>query len=288
MNVLGDYARFLFRISRFRFWIYTGGTYVIGYTLAASGFADFLSPAYYLYLIYFFFPASIFIYGVNDWWDEETDILNPKKGSREHMLARDERKRLKRSIILVTVISFLMMLSQTLTEALIFMGFLFLSYFYSAPPLRFKERPFLDFSSNYLYIMPGIFAYNLASGALPDPLILFAGYCHVAAMHIFSAVPDTEYDRIAGINTTPVFIGRRPALAISAFFWLLLSIITVCITGFHPLSFLVFIYPAFPLSVLLIRRIRIEKIYWYLPHVNTALGGLLFLALINYRVFHWI
>ncbi|MBC7111854.1 MAG: prenyltransferase, partial [Methanothermobacter sp.] len=81
MKTILEYMGFLFRISRFRFWIYTGGTYVIGYTLAASGFADFLSPAYYLYLIYFFFPASIFIYGVNDWWDEETDILNPKKGS---------------------------------------------------------------------------------------------------------------------------------------------------------------------------------------------------------------
>lgn len=53
-NSIRDYTGFLVGISRFRFWIYTGGTYVIGYTLAAKGFTDFLSPAYYIYLLYFF------------------------------------------------------------------------------------------------------------------------------------------------------------------------------------------------------------------------------------------
>lgn len=287
-NSIKDYMGFLVGISRFRFWIYTGGTYVIGYTLAAEGFTDFLSPAYYIYLLYFFFPANVFIYGVNDYWDEDTDRLNPKKGSREHMLMQSERRKLRNSLLAVTAISVALMFSQKPQEAILFLGFLFLSYFYSAPPLRFKERPFLDFSSNYLYIMPGVFAYSLASGSLPEPIILLAGYCHIAAMHIFSAVPDTEYDRRAGINTTPVFMGERAALALSAAFWLILSFITVYLTDIHPLSFLVFAYPAFPISVLLFKRIRIERVYWYLPYVNTALGGLLFLALINHKIFHWI
>lgn len=113
--------------------------------------------------------------------------------------------------------------------------------------------------------MPGVFAYSLASGSLPEPIILLAGYCHIAAMHIFSAVPDTEYDRRAGINTTPVFMGEKAALALSAAFWLILSFITVYLTDLHPLSFLVFAYPAFSLSVLLFERIRIERVYWYLP-----------------------
>lgn len=283
-----DTFKFILRISRPRFWIYTGGTYVIGYTLGASCFTDFLTPAYYLYLIYFFLPVNIFIYGVNDYWDEETDRLNPKKGSMEHMLESFERRKLLILLTAVAVLSAVLMLSQTPEEALIFLGFLFLSYFYSAPPLRFKEKPFLDFSSNYLYIMPGIFGYNLVTGSLPDILLLIAGFCHIAAMHIFSAVPDTEYDSEAGIITTPVFIGRRKALGLSAFFWIILSLLTVHLTDFHPLSFLVFLYPLFPLSVLLSKRIRIERIYWYLPYINTSLGGLLFLALINNRVFHWI
>ena len=79
---------FFIIISRFRFWIYTGGTYVVGYALGFSVFADFFRPDYYLYLLYFFIPANIFIYGVNDYWDRETDILNPKKDHKEYRIKK--------------------------------------------------------------------------------------------------------------------------------------------------------------------------------------------------------
>ncbi|MFZ0441920.1 MAG: prenyltransferase, partial [Methanobacterium sp.] len=68
-------------------------------------------------------------------------------------------------------------------------------------------------------------------------------------------------------------------------FWLGLSIIVVNLAGYYPLSFLVFLYPIFPLILLLKRNLKIIDVYWYLPYVNTCLGGLLFTALVIYKVF---
>jgi 4-hydroxybenzoate polyprenyltransferase len=276
---------FLFRVSRFRFWIYTGGTYVVGYALGFTLLADFFRPEYYLYLFYFFIPANLFIYGVNDYWDEETDILNPKKNEKEYRVNNADRKKLLNGIYLVTGFSLILMLFQNLPEKIIFTIFLLLSYFYSAKPLRFKDKPFLDFSSNYLYIMPGIFAYYLVSHSIPSILILLGAYLHISAMHIFSAIPDIEYDESAGITTTPVYIGERTSLILCLIFWLGLSFIVITMANYYPLSFLVFLYPIFPLILLLKKNLNIIDVYWYLPYVNTCLGGLLFVSLVVYKVF---
>lgn len=274
---------FIFKISRFRFWIYTGGTFVVGYALAANALGDFFRPDYYIYLIYFFFFANVFIYGVNDYWDEETDKINPKKDEKEHRVTDEEKKKLLNVIYLVTSLSLILMIFQTNIERILFSIFLLLSYFYSSPPLRFKERPFLDFSSNYLYIMPGIFAYSMITDSLPSLIILIGAYFHISAMHIFSAIPDIEYDKEAGINTTPVFIGKKLSLGLCLLFWSILSFIVIILASYYPLSFLVLLYPLFPLSLLISKNLKIEKLYWYLPYVNTILGGLLFVALILYK-----
>lgn len=276
---------FIFKISRFRFWIYTGGTYVVGYALAAGALGDFFRLDYYIYLIYFFFLANVFIYGVNDYWDEKTDEKNPKKDKKEHRIKGEEKRKLLNVIYLVTGLSLVLMIFQTNLERVLFSIFLLLSYFYSAPPLRFKERPFLDFSSNYLYIMPGIFAYSIITNSLPSVIVMVGAYFHISAMHIFSAIPDIKYDKDAEINTTPVFIGKKASLFLTFIFWLILSFIVINLADFRILSFLVFLYPLFPFLLLIKSDLKIEKLYWYLPYVNTFLGGLLFTALVLYNVF---
>jgi 4-hydroxybenzoate polyprenyltransferase len=276
---------FIFKISRFRFWIYTGGTFVVGYALAANTLGDFFRLDYYIYLIYFFFFANVFIYGVNDYWDEETDKDNPKKDEIEHRIIDNEKRKLLKVIYLITGLSLVLMIFQNNLERILFSLFLILSYFYSSPPLRFKERPFLDFSSNYLYVMPGIFAYSMITNSLPSLIIMLGAYFHISAMHIFSAIPDIKYDRKAGINTTPVFIGEKLALILTLAFWLILSVIVILLADFRLLSFLVILYPLFPLLVLIKEDLDVNKLYWYLPYVNTSLGGLLFTLLVLNNVF---
>ncbi|MEM4414018.1 MAG: hypothetical protein QXD59_07060, partial [Candidatus Caldarchaeum sp.] len=103
--VLTQSVESILKISRFRFWIYAAGPYVVGYTLGASGFNDFLKLEYYVYLLYFFIPANILIYGINDYFDTETDLLNPKKDSKEVRVLGGERRRLGRLLMLVLVLS---------------------------------------------------------------------------------------------------------------------------------------------------------------------------------------
>ncbi len=274
-------VKYAFKVSRFRFWIYTGGTFVIGYTLGAEKISDFYSFEYYLYLFYFFFLANVFIYGVNDLFDLSTDRENPKKEKKEHKLAQNRIRDLKFILVITAIISiFLLIFQSNWIERTVFSIFLFLSYFYSARPIRFKSKPIVDFSSNMLYIMPGIFAYTLVSSELPPLLIILAGFFHISAMHIFSAVPDIRYDEKAGIRTTAVVAGKKRSLILTFAFWFMLALITLFLTSFHPLSFLILIYPITPLLVLISDKAKIEKVYWYLPFINTGLGGLLFLALL--------
>ena len=280
MRDISRFLSFLFTVSRFRFWIYTGGTYVVGYALGMDSIDAFFELPYYVYLVYFFFIANVFIYGINDLKDEETDALNPKKVEKENLLEHSDRSRLIMALALVTFISLLLLLTQTFEERLVFLTFLFLSYFYSAPPLRFKGVPVLDFSSNMLYIMPGVFGYLLAAGALPPGVLVLAGFFHVAAMHLFSAVPDIEYDSAAGIRTSAVLFGHDASLMICMFFWSMLAVLTLMLTSFHPLAFLILIYPAVPAALLIDRRLDINRVYWYLPYINTTLGGLLFISLV--------
>lgn len=274
------------RISRFRFWIYTGGTYVVGYALGMDSWTAFFAPEYILFLLYFFLPANIFIYGVNDWWDQETDRFNPKKDVKEYRLSQADGRDLFILIGLSGGISVLLLFWLDAVGQALLLSFLFLSYFYSAPPLRFKEVPSLDFSSNMLYIMPGILGYYLSSGVFPPLLLVLAGFLHIAAMHLFSAIPDIGYDEAAGLTTTAVLLRERRSLLLCLAFWSGLAAIVVWLSGASPLSLLVLVYPAIPLALLMRQSLSIERVYWYLPYINTSLGGLVF-AIATLRTVAW-
>ncbi len=265
------------RVSRFRFWIYTGGTYVVGYALGMDSWTAFFDPDYILFLLYFFLPANLLIYGVNDWWDQDTDRFNPKKDVKEYRISDADGRNLLLLLALAGATSIALLFVLDAVGQVLLLSFLFLSYFYSAPPLRFKEVPVLDFSSNMLYVVPGILGYYIASGTLPPPALVIAGYLHVAAMHLFSAIPDIGFDAAAGMTTTAVVLRERRSLLLCLAFWSGLAALVIWLSGLHPLSLLVLIYPAVPLALLLRRSLSIDRVYWYLPYVNTGLGGLVFL-----------
>ena len=70
----------ILKISRPRFWIYELGPYIVGVVAAAqSDHFVWLFPAVIIFFIFFAYPANIYIYGINDIYDYETDKLNPKK-----------------------------------------------------------------------------------------------------------------------------------------------------------------------------------------------------------------
>jgi 4-hydroxybenzoate polyprenyltransferase len=112
---------------------------------------------------------------------------------------------------------------------------------------------------------------------------VIGGAFHAFAMHIFSAIPDLEYDREAGILTTALVLGKKKSMIICFTFWSMFSSIVIILSNFHLAGFLSLIYPAIALILLIKDRIQIENVYWYLPFFNTTLGGILWLLIVFNR-----
>jgi len=280
-NCMSNIARLAFRISRPRFWLYLGGTYLIGYSIGVTMLGQFLTPFFILHLFFFILPANVFLYGVNDYFDEDTDIFNPKKEDKEYRVTLKD----KRNLILLILVSFsygliLLVFQPDSIARLLFASFLILSFLYSAKPIRFKARPFLDFMSNFLYVIPAILAFYQLRLSLPPILPLFAAFMWTSAMHLFSAVPDIEADKQAEITTTAVLIGAIPSLILCFAFWLTFAVILVFITPWNsPWNLLMFSYPTIPLYLILRRNANIDRVYWLFPYWNAIFGLILFFSI---------
>jgi 4-hydroxybenzoate polyprenyltransferase len=273
----------VFKISRPRFYSYLFGPFLIGGAAAFAYPLEITSLNFLLFLLYFTIPANIFLYGVNDIFDTETDANNPKKHSHEHLLQLRERKPLVLTVTSIAILSLVALLFVNTIAAAMLSIFLFLSFSYSAPPLRFKARPFLDAYSNVLYAFPGFFAYALLGGQLPTLPVILMGLTWSAGMHAFSAIPDMTVDKKAGIATTAVFLGKQKTLLFILANWLVFSLL--CLYYFGVLGSLGWIPFGIALYILLAHK-KTEDFYWYFPYSIPALGFLAFWYILLSR-FGW-
>ncbi len=268
--------RFLFKVSRPRFWFYVFGPYLIGIIAASVYRSDLLSTKALIFSVFFIFPANLLIYGINDIFDYETDKLNYKKQNYELLVNPNQHKNLLFYIILFNL-PFIIAAFIFAIEALpALVGFLFFSIFYSAPPIRAKTKPFLDSAFNILYVFPGVFGYQLISGANPPFLIFIAAGIWTFAMHAYSAIPDIEADREAKIKTVATRLGANSTLILCLFFYLISAFSVYQYLGF--LSFvLAFIYALMILlSFQLKKRDKMFTVYKFFPLINASAGFLLF------------
>lgn len=263
----------LIAISRPRFWGYTAGPYFLGTIIGAPTLLALLEPLTILNFLYFLVPANLLIYGVNDYFDQETDRVNPKKAGKEVLVSNTEVRVLPPIIIGLSFLSVLMVILQTdLVASLLMILFLFLSLGYSAPPLRFKAKPMLDSLSNSLYFLPGFLAYYYQAGELPELGWWLLAVSWAAAMHLYSAVPDIEYDRRALIRTSAVMLGQRLSLVVCTLLWAVFAGLVLIKVGVNLVTWLVIIYPILPLISLIQPSWSVEKLYWWFPKITMTLG----------------
>lgn len=211
----------LFYISRPVLWINTVGPAVVGVWLAGHLWRWEALPV----LLWLTLPFNLLIYGTNDIFDQDTDAKNPRKGTLEGARIQPGEVRLIWWAVLLTNLPFLayflvfLPLSATLwmlLYAIIFVG-------YSAPPLRFKARPYLDSLSNAAYAFPLVFAPLAISETVVWPAALGL-MAWSAAKHTFDAVQDIVEDRQAGIETTAVRLGPRGVVLWSGLWWTLATL----------------------------------------------------------------
>jgi len=276
---LAQKLRLLLLISRWRFWLYLAGTYLIGYTSSASSCHSFEDWRFWLNIGYFTLPANLLLYGINDLFDSDTDTINPKKATKEVLLDETKRKIVLQSLPFLALISIAILVIQTSAAASItMMVFLILTICYSTPPIRLKARPFLDSASNSLYACPLIIGYAQNTGKLPGVEIIAAAIFWTSAMHLLSAIPDINSDKAALLKTSATQLGTSGSLLVCAILWA-----SCCAFLWHnrlllPFSYLAAIYPLIPFMLLIFRKERlIEKVYWYYPILNGAAGFIVFL-----------
>ncbi len=267
----------LLTITRPRFWMYTAGPFLLGYMAGLPIPRDLRTPSFWLPFLYFLLPANLYLYGINDLFDADTDTLNAKKDAQEHRLARRERGILIGLLVGVGVLDAIFFAALSPHWWPLLALFILLSTFYSAPPLRFKARAFFDSYSNVLYVIPGFLGYALTAGHLPPLSIIIGAACWAAGMHAYSAIPDIEPDAHAGIRTVAVSLGERRALLFVAVNWLIFAVLITLELRF--VGAISFIYPLIPLVLYARPQFSVARAYWWFPALNAIIGFLAFLAL---------
>ena len=275
--------KFFIKLSRFRFWLYLGGTYIVGYAFGTHQPSDFFNFSFLFHLFYFLLPANLFLYGVNDYFDRDTDIFNSKKKEKEILASKKNLKYIKTAILCSLAFSLVVLFIETNFERILFVVFLLLSYFYSANPVRFKSKPIFDFLSNILYAMPGVIGYYQTSVQLPTLIATIGMFSWTSAMHLFSAIPDIESDKKANLKTTAVLLGKKKSLLLCFFFWTFFCAVVFLNNFFSPFYLLCLIYPLLAIIPLFYPNANIEKIYWIFPFVNGLMGFIFFLLIISYK-----
>ena len=264
---------YLLVLSRPRFWFYLAGPIVVGVAVGATTVDELFLPTSLGLFAYFLLPANVLLYGVNDIFDAEVDTENPKKDDRE---VRWQGDRLVTAAVILCGVLGVGAASLTPPAAWPWLGgFLFLAVEYSAPPLRFKTTPFLDSLSNGLYILPGIAAYVVVAGTQPPLLAVVGAWLWTMGMHTFSAIPDIEPDRAAGIRTTATTLGERRTYGYVAACWLAAALAFGLVD--LRLGALLAVYPAFVVWVSQ-SSVAVERAYWWFPALNTAVGTLMTLG----------
>ena len=261
---------YLLRLSRPRFWLYLAGPAMVGVVFAVESTAELFSPLTVGLALYFLVPANVFLYGVNDVFDVDVDEENPKKDDRE---VRYEGGRDVVAVVLLGGVLGVAVLPVLSTRAVVAMlVFLALSIEYSAPPFRFKTTPFLDSLSNGLYLLPGVVTYAAVADAYPPTAALVGAWLWTMAMHTFSAIPDIEPDRAAGIETTATFLGAERTYAYCGVVWLGAAIAFALVD--LRLGALLGVYPVFLVWVAR-SAVDVDRAYWWFPFLNTVVGMLL-------------
>ena len=276
----------LFYISRPRFWMYVLGTFLVGMIASGTPFQyDFLTNVLLVvFSIFFTFPANLFIYGVNDIYDYQTDILNEKKVGYEEVLQPEKHQFLWKVIggVLLPVLPLFFVMGMQASLALIV--FLFAGFFYSAKPIRAKSKPPLDILfSSIIYVCPAVIGYFITGKTTIDWVPVLGGIIWTSGMQTYSAIPDIKADSDAGIKTLATKLGAQNALIFCLLAYLFSSIIGYFYVGYIAIFF-GSIYVAIVLLSMFNRK-KLFKYYTYFPLVNIISGAVLFFFLFIEKVF---
>ncbi|AEI12030.1 MULTISPECIES: prenyltransferase [Cellulomonas] len=201
-------------------WIDTAYPFAVAYLLAGGS----VDAALVIGTVWFLIPYNLLMYGLNDVWDHESDLANPRKGGIEGVVldTRWHRTTIVAAVVsnvpfVVTLAVLAVALGQPLALVVLAVS-VFAVVAYSAPRLRFKERPGVDSATSAThFVSPAVLGVVLAGGAWTWPVVatLVAFFAWACASHAFGAVQDVRADRSAGIGSVATVLGARRTVRLS-------------------------------------------------------------------------
>jgi len=191
--------------------------------------------------LYFLVPYNLAMYGINDVFDYESDLRNPRKGGVEGALLDPSLHRPTIIAAIVTNVPFLVYLVAVGNPLswLVLAISVFAVIAYSAKGLRFKEKPFVDsLTSSTHFVSPAIYALVLAGAAFTPQLwaVLVAFFLWGTASHAFGAVQDVIADREGGLASIATVIGARATTRLSVVAYLLAGVLLLFSSWPGPLA----------------------------------------------------
>lgn len=202
--------RELFVASRPVSWINTAYPFAAAYLLTTRQ----IDLTLIVGTLFFLIPYNLAMYGINDVFDYESDLRNPRKGGA-HGAVLDRRMHpvtLWAAGLSCAPFVVYLVVAGSPASWLVLAASLFFVVFYSAPPLRLKERPFADsVTSSIHFFSPAVYGLVLAGAAWTWQLVavIVAFGLWGVASHAFGAVQDVEADREAGISSIATARGAR-------------------------------------------------------------------------------
>jgi len=191
--------------------------------------------------LFFLIPYNLAMYGINDVFDYESDLRNPRKGGA-HGAVLD--RRLHRITLWAAALSclpfvvFLGIVGSPLSWLVLALS-LFFVVFYSAPPLRLKERPVADsVTSSIHFFSPAVYGLVLAGATWTWPLAaIIAGFALWGmASHAFGAVQDVVADREADISSIATAFGARRTVRLALVGYALAGLAMLAVSWPGPLA----------------------------------------------------
>lgn len=267
-------------------WVNTAFPFAVAYYVATQS----LDLRFWVGVVFFLIPYNVLMYGINDVFDYESDIRNPRKGGAEGALLPPalHRPMLVTSVVLaLPFVVWLVSQGDWISWVMLALS-LFSVVAYSTPPLRWKETPGLDsVTSSVHFVSPALYGLTLGQGVLTPTggLIIAAFFLWGMASHAFGAVQDVEADREAGIGSVATALGARSAVWIAVACYAIAGVLMLFAPW--PLSLTAVIAVAYLAAVVPFFRITDQTAHlahggwrWFLG-INFLAGALVTLVGIN-------
>lgn len=199
-------------------WVNTAYPFAAGYLITTRHIDGILIIG----TLFFLIPYNLLMYGVNDVFDYESDIINPRKGGIEGAKLPKSIHKFVLVAAFGLALPFCVYLSfqSTIVGKLVLLGVIFAVLAYSLPKLRFKERPFLDsITSSTHFVGPLVFALTFSHFRPASALIVASFFLWGMASHAFGAVQDIIADKEADITSIATVIGGKQTIRFAIYLY---------------------------------------------------------------------